>query len=781
MRLVSISISSEFEEYSMQLDQSRILELIEVARYSKSDFDVLYPKTLLTDDNLKTIRRLKSSSRSIKRSRIESALTNEEILKMYGKSKDCKRMRRKVCYEKDLSIVELEEMIREVKSRKRPRRSDRNFVKWLIEECYYTRERLMKEQSCRLSEVFDQSELDKFEYLDRSEAEKRCLERVKKYLDNHFSEFVAGEIDNQTISKDCYVLDESPVKYLREILGDEYEIIKSRHKAERYSNTCEERYGSKNFFSSRECVNNLTISRVFETSQSLEFKSISIETLSEKRSYKNLSELDVETIRGLIETEGYSLSDIKHRIEEDVTVNDIKSVMTSGDRHESCSFVLKLRKTDQDRFALLHADKILSISTIDVNELSSRDLHDKYHVPKSLVDRVKQILKGGEFLTMSDVVSDTIDRLRSDDLIYDAISEKISSSGETMQTFVIGLLSRRATVIDLLIDVINALYLKETLYSECKLLELLKIDFNREELIDLSERSKIVLSNEDLDRMTMSSYERKIYDVLTKHVDRTDISVRDRTVLNGLELDFLIRSKNLAIEVNPTYRHHSNQLLDDRNQIIKINGKDVNYHKRKYLGCQSRGIRLISFYEYDFQDDRFETFTAKLIEEALSSEEHEIVNVKIKDSADFDRRFASRFISQELRYTHEAMMLSKTDQMVSKIYLSKDESLVTIVDLDIRYSIDAMNKDHDATRLLVETIFDKFQDVHEVQIESQNDYTLFPLDRRNRKIEDEIWTVDEFSDYQRFDKEDFDSLRRFNAVSTCGFSHEIFERDKFLK
>ena len=779
MRLVNISISSEFEEYSTRLDQSRIVELIEVARYSKSDFDVLYPKTSLTDDNLKTIRRLKSSSRSIKRSRIESTLANEEILKMYGKSKDCKRIRRKVCYEKDLSIVELEEMIREVKSRKRPRRLDRNFVKWLIEECYYTRERLMKEQSCRLSEVFDQSELDKFEYLDRSEAEKRCLERVKNYLDNHFSEFVAGEIDNQTISKDCYVLDESPVKYLREILGDEYEIIKSRHKAERYSKTCEERYGSKNFFSSRECVNNLTISRVFETSQSLEFKPISIETLSEKRSYKNLSELDVETIRRLIETEGYSLSDIKHRIEEDVTVNDIKSVMTSGDRHESCSFVLKLRKTDQDRFASLHADKILSISTIDVNELSSRDLHDKYHIPKSLVDRVKQILKGGEFLTMSDVVSDAIDRLRSDDLLHDAISEKILSRGETMQTFVIGLLSRRVTVIDLLIDVINALYLKETLYSECKLLELLKIDFNREELIDLSKRSKIVLSNEDLDRMTMSSYERKIYEVLIKSVNRADISLRDRTILNGLELDFLIRSKNLAIEVNPTYRHHSNQLLDDRNQIIKINGKDVNHHKRKYLGCQSRGIRLISFYEYDFQDDRFETFTAKLIEEALSSEEHEIFNVEIKDSANFDRRFASRFISQESRYTHEATMLSKTDQTVSKIYLSKDESLVTIADLDIRYSIDAMNKNHDAMSLLVEAIFDKFQDVHEVQIVSQNDYTLFPLDRRNRKIEDEIWTVDEFSDYQRFDKEDFDSLRRFNAVSTCGLSREIFKRDKF--
>lgn len=126
-------------------------------------------------------------------------------------------------------------------------------------------------------------------------------------------------------------------------------------------------------------------------------------------------------------------------------------------------------------------------------------------------------------------------------------------------------------------------------------------------------------------------------------------------------------------------------------------------------------------------------------------------------------------------------MLSKTDQTVSKIYLSKDGSLVTIVDLDIRYSIDAMNKNHEAMSLLVETIFDKFEDVHEVQIVFQNDYTLFPLDRRNRKIEDEIWTVDEFSDYQRFDKEDFDGLRRFNAVSTCGLSHEIFERDKFLK
>lgn len=779
--MVTISISTEFEEYFMKLDRSRILKLIEVARYSKSDFDVLYPSTSLTDDDLKMIRRLKSSSRKIKRSRIEAALTDEEISKMYGKSAECKRLRRKVCYEKDLSIVELDEMTRQIKSKKRSRDIDRTFVRWLIEECYYTRERLMKEYSCRLSEVFDQSELDKFKYLDRSEAEKRCLDRVRKYLKKNFSKFVAGEISNQDISKDCHALDESPVKYLREILGDEYEKIKLKHKSERYSATCEERYGSTNFFSSRDCVNDLTTSRVFETSKCLKFEPISMKTLQEKRFYKRLKDIDPTTICRLIESEGYSVSDIKHRIEEDVTVNDIKSSIRSFSQEKNQSIVLKLRKTDQDRFASLHADKIFATSTADIESLSLRDLHDLYHVPKSLVDRVKQILNGDEFLTMSDMVNETIKRLKSDDLINDSIFRKILVSGETIQTFVIGLFSRRATAIDLMIDIVNDLYPSEILYSNCKLFELLKIDFNREELIEISNKSKITLSNEDLDRVTMSSYERKIYEILIRYVDRSDISIRDRTVLNGLELDFLIRSKNLAIEVNPTYRHHSNQLIDDRNRIIKIDGKDIDYHKRKYQDCKDYGIRLISFYEYDFQDDRFESFTVRLLEEILSSERHEIVDVEIKESVDRDRRFASRFVSQELQCTHVAEMISISNQTVSKIYLHQEKSTMSIVDLDIDSSLEIFNKDRNLMTRLIEKIFNEFSDVQEVKIFSQNDYAIIPIDYRKRVIENEIWSVDEFSSYQTFNKDNLDSLTRFNVVSTCGLSHEIVERDNFSK
>ena len=779
--MVTISISTEFEEYFMKLDRPRILELIEVARYSKSDFDVLYPSTSLTENDLRMIRKLKSSSRRIKRSRIEETLTNEEISEMYGKSADCKRLRRKVCYEKDLSLVELEEMTRQMKSKKRSRDVDRTFVRWLIEECYYTEHRLMKEYSCRLSEVFDRSELNSFGYLDRSKAEDLCLERIKKYLKKNLSKFVAGEISNQTISKDCHVLDESPVKYLREILGEEYDQIKLKHKSKRYSETCEERYGSTNFFSTRDCVNTLTTSRVFETSRSLKFEPISMKTLREKRFYKRLKDVDSATICKLIETEGYSISDIRYRIEEDVTVNDIKSLMRSFSQEKNRPIVLKLRKTDQDRFASLHADKIFADSMTDIKSLSSRDLHDLYHVPKSLVDRVKQILNGDEFLTMSDAVNETIKRLKSDALIDDSISKKILISGETIQTFVIGLFSRRVTAIDLMIDIVNDLHPNEILYSDCKLFELLKIDFNREELIEISNRSKIALSNEDLDRVAMSSYERKIYEILIRHVDRSDISIRDRTVLNGLELDFLISSKNLAIEVNPTYRHHSNQLIDDRNRIINIDGKEIDYHKRKYQDCKDCEIRLISFYEYDFQDDRFESFTVRLLEEILSSERHEIVDVEIKESVDRDRRFASRFVSQELQCTHVAEMISISNQTVSKIYLHQEKSTMSIVDLDIDSSLEIFNKDRNLMTRLIEKIFNDFSNVQEVKRFSQNDYAIIPIDYRKCVIENEIWSVDEFSSYQTFNKDNLDSLRRFNVVSTCGLSHEIVERENFSK
>ena len=76
--MVSVSINSEFSQRLLDLDEDRINHLIEVARYSKSDFDVLYPNTYLSESHLSKIRKIKSSSKKIKRSRILEELTKSE-------------------------------------------------------------------------------------------------------------------------------------------------------------------------------------------------------------------------------------------------------------------------------------------------------------------------------------------------------------------------------------------------------------------------------------------------------------------------------------------------------------------------------------------------------------------------------------------------------------------------------------------------------------------------------------------------------------------------------
>jgi len=62
----------------------------------------------------------------------------------------------------------------------------------------------------------------------------------------------------------------------------------------------------------------------------------------------------------------------------------------------------------------------------------------------------------------------------------------------------------------------------------------------------------------------------------------------NRTVLSGQELDFYCPEHNLAIELNGIFWHSETM------------GKDRNYHLRKTTRCEEQGIRLIQFWDYQF-------------------------------------------------------------------------------------------------------------------------------------------------------------------------------------
>lgn len=86
--------------------------------------------------------------------------------------------------------------------------------------------------------------------------------------------------------------------------------------------------------------------------------------------------------------------------------------------------------------------------------------------------------------------------------------------------------------------------------------------------------------------ITVSAPEQAIRDFLEQF--DFDVKYNDRKVLEGLELDFYIPEKNVAIEFNGLYWHTETQ------------GKDKNYHYSKWLTCKNKGIQLIQVWEDDW-------------------------------------------------------------------------------------------------------------------------------------------------------------------------------------
>lgn len=766
--MVSVSINSEFSQRSLNLDEDRIDHLIEVARYSKSDFDVLYPSTVLSEVHLRRISKLKSSSKKIKRSKILEELTKSEIAAMYGKKNDLKRKRRSICYEKDLSIVELELMTREYAAKETYTLEDKKFIRWLIEECYYTSERLMKEYGYRLSDVFDSDQLKKFVKIDRSVAESRCLDRVSRFLDSNLSKIESGEIDNATISKECHVLDENVVKYLRQVLGkEEFCNLRKDLKFERFKKTCQKVYGVSNVFSSRDIKEKIVVQRATKTTASLKFDEIKLD--NSRRKFESLNDLTFEDFHRMIEHEGYSISDLKHQISESVSCKDLKSRIRCLASENHQSIVLRLRRSDSEKFADLHARKILNLlKESDVRNINKSDLSEKFYVPYRLCGNVLDILNNGNLETEAGLIDSIILELRDNKQIVESISNVLDSETDmSLKDFLIGLRSRRSSSISNLIDLINTLENETIALEDCKLLQILKLDLSRDEMIDLSNSTNIIVDDETLDKFSLSSYERKIYDILTSLVNRKDIRVRDRSTLESAELDFLIPSMNLAIEVNPNFTHHSNHLINDRTRrIYDCDGKDSSYHFRKFKECQSLGIRLLSFYEHDFEERRFNNFTRRLIESCIRDEDFQISRMIIKELAEEDLE-SLQFVTSDLKPTHSIEIYSSDlNQIESILYVAINRKNLTVLDLDQRYRSDILNEK--IFFRLINVLFDKFKDIEKIQTIFRNDYYDSSRFENLTISEDQLeLQIDDLDSIRRFNGQ-YDRSRRYNIISTCG-------------
>lgn len=109
-----------------------------------------------------------------------------------------------------------------------------------------------------------------------------------------------------------------------------------------------------------------------------------------------------------------------------------------------------------------------------------------------------------------------------------------------------------------------------------------------------------------------SKQEIEILKVLCNYIDKSEIVLGDRTVLNGKELDIYIPKFKLAIEVNGSYWHST---------IFK----DSRYHQDKTIDCAKKGIRLIHIFEYEWEDDEKREKIISILASALNTERNRIV------------------------------------------------------------------------------------------------------------------------------------------------------------
>lgn len=127
----------------------------------------------------------------------------------------------------------------------------------------------------------------------------------------------------------------------------------------------------------------------------------------------------------------------------------------------------------------------------------------------------------------------------------------------------------------------------------------------------------------EVKNLFVSKPQLEIFEFIKTLIPDTEILLNDRKVLDGMELDILIPSLKIAIEVNGVYWHS------------ELKGKNRNYHRNKLKLSNDMGIRLIQI-----QDNEWE-----LQQDIVKSRLSIIFNVSYRISA---RKCSIRNISNNL-------------------------------------------------------------------------------------------------------------------------------------
>lgn len=135
-----------------------------------------------------------------------------------------------------------------------------------------------------------------------------------------------------------------------------------------------------------------------------------------------------------------------------------------------------------------------------------------------------------------------------------------------------------------------------------------------------------------------------------------EIITNSKNIIPPMELDIFVPSLNLAIEFNGGYWHSERF-------------KDKNYHLHKYNLCKSKGIRLVSIWEWEILKDKIkiENFIKNLILEKkkLFARKLQIKEVDIKTQREF---LESNHLQGYVPCTY-ALGLYKEDELIQLMTL----------------------------------------------------------------------------------------------------------------
>ena len=104
----------------------------------------------------------------------------------------------------------------------------------------------------------------------------------------------------------------------------------------------------------------------------------------------------------------------------------------------------------------------------------------------------------------------------------------------------------------------------------------------------------------DLVAYTYSRMESEVYEFLRSEIPNEEILTNTRKIITPYELDFLVPSKKLAIECNPTITHNSTIPGFGEGD----EAKPVSYHKMKSDRCESAELFLFHIFGYEWANKK---------------------------------------------------------------------------------------------------------------------------------------------------------------------------------